>query len=182
MHIFLSAQNERRQNHALDTLHAVVVRVQRCTCEWNLLCLRRYVGLKNLGNSCYMNSVLQVLWTLPSVQQRYAAQAEAIFQSAPADPTTDVPTQVNAHFCHLGVKHGCSSMLWSTILILTGQANHLLIAQGQRPAFHHRCTGIDKLSKLSCLACTHSFHSVSQIYWLFLPEKKSITSLSMCTG
>lgn len=182
MYIFLSAQNERRQRHALDTLHVVVVRVQRCKCEWNLLCLRRYVGLKNLGNSCYMNSVLQVLWTLPSVQQRYAAQAEAIFQSAPADPTTDVPTQVNVHFCHMGVKHGCSKMLWSAILILTGQTIQLLIAQGQRPAFHHRCTNMDKLSIHFCLACTHSVHSVPQIYWLFLPERKSITCLSMCTS
>ena len=30
-----------------------------------------YTGLVNLGNSCYLNSVVQVLFTVPQFQQRY---------------------------------------------------------------------------------------------------------------
>ena len=30
-----------------------------------------YTGMVNLGNSCYLNSVMQVLFTLPEFQQRF---------------------------------------------------------------------------------------------------------------
>lgn len=42
-----------------------------------------------------MNSVLQMLFMVPMIQARYSA-AE-IFESAPADPAFDFPSQVGAH-------------------------------------------------------------------------------------
>uniref|UniRef100_A0A3B3S9B0 Ubiquitin carboxyl-terminal hydrolase n=1 Tax=Paramormyrops kingsleyae TaxID=1676925 RepID=A0A3B3S9B0_9TELE len=51
-------------------------------------------GMKNLGNSCYLNSVMQVLFTVPDFQRKYVSNIEKIFDDAPADPTQDFKTQV----------------------------------------------------------------------------------------
>jgi len=40
-----------------------------------------YTGMKNLGNTCYMNSVMQVLFTLPKFQEQYVKTAKDIFES-----------------------------------------------------------------------------------------------------
>ena len=54
---------------------------------------RRLVGLKNMGNSCYLNSVLQVMKQVPAVCDRYFDKDE-IFH-APEDPVSDFPTQMS---------------------------------------------------------------------------------------
>lgn len=53
-----------------------------------------YTGMRNLGNSCYMNSVMQVLFTIPDFQQRYVAKMEQIFTSLSSDPTSDFTVQM----------------------------------------------------------------------------------------
>uniref|UniRef100_A0AAY4A1N0 Ubiquitin carboxyl-terminal hydrolase n=1 Tax=Denticeps clupeoides TaxID=299321 RepID=A0AAY4A1N0_9TELE len=51
-------------------------------------------GMKNLGNSCYLNSVMQVLFTVPDFQTKYVSNIDKIFDEAPSDPTQDFKTQV----------------------------------------------------------------------------------------
>lgn len=53
------------------------------------------VGLENIGNSCYFNSVVQCLFSLPEFKTRYLDTADAVFRRAPADPANDTNTQLS---------------------------------------------------------------------------------------
>uniref|UniRef100_A0A673BRR9 Ubiquitin carboxyl-terminal hydrolase n=1 Tax=Sphaeramia orbicularis TaxID=375764 RepID=A0A673BRR9_9TELE len=50
-------------------------------------------GMKNLGNSCYLNSVMQVLFTVPDFQSKYVSNIDKIIDEAPSDPSQDFKTQ-----------------------------------------------------------------------------------------
>lgn len=54
-----------------------------------------YTGLDNLGNSCYLNSVVQVLFSLSEFNQRYINVSERIFQEGPNHPVDDFNVQMS---------------------------------------------------------------------------------------
>lgn len=53
-----------------------------------------YTGMKNLGNSCYLNSVMQVLFTIPDFIERFVKRAEEYFAQFPCEPTKDFNIQM----------------------------------------------------------------------------------------
>ncbi|XP_077509583.1 ubiquitin specific protease 5 isoform X1 [Amblyomma americanum] len=53
-----------------------------------------YTGLANLGNSCYLNAVVQVMMSIPEFQHKYYDGANRIFDSAPPDPAGNFTVQM----------------------------------------------------------------------------------------
>ncbi|XP_026476766.1 ubiquitin carboxyl-terminal hydrolase 5 isoform X1 [Ctenocephalides felis] len=53
-----------------------------------------YTGLRNLGNSCYLNSVMQVLFTIPDFILRFVNDAPRIFSTFPLHPADDFNVQM----------------------------------------------------------------------------------------
>eukprot|EP01094_Clydonella_sp_ATCC50884_P009680 TRINITY_DN1922_c0_g1_i1.p1 TRINITY_DN1922_c0_g1~~TRINITY_DN1922_c0_g1_i1.p1 ORF type:complete len:733 (-),score=259.02 TRINITY_DN1922_c0_g1_i1:115-2280(-) len=54
-----------------------------------------FVGLKNLGNTCYVNSLLQLLFSLNSFRKQYLVSRDQVFSESPAAaPATDFETQM----------------------------------------------------------------------------------------
>ncbi|XP_055909044.1 ubiquitin carboxyl-terminal hydrolase 5 [Eupeodes corollae] len=50
-------------------------------------------GMRNLGNSCYMNSVMQVIFTIPDFIKRFVDGASKYFDAFPQDPANDFNIQ-----------------------------------------------------------------------------------------
>ncbi|XP_076135192.1 ubiquitin carboxyl-terminal hydrolase 13 isoform X1 [Alosa pseudoharengus] len=88
----------RTENGHTDNL------VQRRVSEWEViqeagLKLKAvygsgYTGIKNLGNSGYLSSTMQVLFSIPEFQRAYVGNLQRIFDYAPLDPTQDFGTQM----------------------------------------------------------------------------------------
>lgn len=54
-----------------------------------------FVGLRNIGSSCYLNATMQVLLAIPEVQERYLQKRANIVTTAPSDPSQDLITQLS---------------------------------------------------------------------------------------
>ena len=52
------------------------------------------IGLKNLGNSCYCNSVFQILFSIPAFRDKYLQHADTIFRLINANAATDFNVQL----------------------------------------------------------------------------------------
>uniref|UniRef100_A0A668ASW4 Ubiquitin carboxyl-terminal hydrolase n=1 Tax=Myripristis murdjan TaxID=586833 RepID=A0A668ASW4_9TELE len=52
-----------------------------------------YTGIKNLGNSCYLSTIMQVLFSIPEFQRMYVGNLQRIYDYSPLDPTQDFHQQ-----------------------------------------------------------------------------------------
>ncbi|XP_020806530.1 ubiquitin carboxyl-terminal hydrolase 5 [Drosophila serrata] len=92
-----------------------------------------YTGMRNLGNSCYINSVMQVLFVIPDFLQRFVGTgAERYFNEFPSDPANDF----NIQMAKLGT--GLQSGKYSSVAENTLDTDH---STGISPAMFKNIVG-----------------------------------------
>ncbi|XP_030746487.1 ubiquitin carboxyl-terminal hydrolase 5 isoform X1 [Sitophilus oryzae] len=74
------------------------------TNEWSALCESGgklkpiygpgYTGMQNMGNSCYLNSIMQVIYRIPDFVSKYFEGCEGIFDKACGNPAEDFSVQM----------------------------------------------------------------------------------------
>ncbi|CAG4971126.1 unnamed protein product [Colias eurytheme] len=99
-HFGINVQQLQKTEKSMAELE---LELNRRTGEWNTLQesgseLRplhgpALTGLNNLGNSCYINSVLQVMFRMPDFVRRFVEGAPEIFATFPEDPVNDFNVQ-----------------------------------------------------------------------------------------
>uniref|UniRef100_A0A8C2H5W8 Ubiquitin carboxyl-terminal hydrolase 13 n=1 Tax=Cyprinus carpio TaxID=7962 RepID=A0A8C2H5W8_CYPCA len=98
LHFGIDMLQMQRNGHHTDN------DVQPCVSDWEViqessLKLKPvygsgYTGIKNLGNSCYLSTTMQVLFSIPEFQRAYVGNLQRIFDYSPLDPTQDFSTQM----------------------------------------------------------------------------------------
>ncbi|XP_055335096.1 ubiquitin carboxyl-terminal hydrolase 5-like isoform X2 [Paramacrobiotus metropolitanus] len=97
-----------------------------------------FTGMINLGNSCYMNSVMQMIFVIPEFKQRYFYGAEDIFSKRLSVPP---PDDFNTQMAKVAV--GLWSGHYSKPPPEAPRENELPIAQGIRPHMFKTLVGKD---------------------------------------
>lgn len=60
-----------------------------------LLCQPEFIGIRNIGSSCYLNSVMQSIFSLSEIKDRYFNHRENILATLQNDPTDDLIVQMS---------------------------------------------------------------------------------------
>lgn len=112
-----------------------------------------YTGLVNLGNSCYLASIMQVVFSTQSFPQRYFVNLslKESFQRAPADPTVDLNMQL-AKLAH-GLLSGKYSVPFEKVT--NGDLAGLAVAENEQ-------NGISPLMFKSLIGMGHPEFSSSR--------------------
>ncbi|EHH51489.1 hypothetical protein EGM_10867 [Macaca fascicularis] len=100
-----------------------------------------YTGLKNLGNSCYLSSVMQAIFSIPEFQRAYVGNLPRIFDYSPLDPTQDFNTQMTK------LGHGLLSGQYSKPPVKSELIEQVMKEEHKGPAW---VTWLSSDSELSC--------------------------------